>query len=100
MEPLIAQLPIVYALPDDGQSLFDLLNLGGMNHKTIIQGSPKAYTEKIKLSSINSMKLPIRSYIRCIKSEFLNVTQLAKQKIFANKSDWNYLEIETDLSLF
>ena len=80
------------ALPKNGQSLFDLLKLGNLEPNLIIQGTPKAYTEKIKLSGTHNNNLK-RHYVRCLESDFTCVTTLAKQIILADFDDWNFQEI-------
>lgn len=88
------------AVPNDGQSLFDLLQRGGIDTQAIIEGAPKAYTEKLTLTSTNqhpnSSEQPSKKhYIRCLDSEFVCVTQLAKEQISAHKAEWTLQEIKT-----
>jgi len=81
------------ALPDPGQSLFDLFVSAGSDPLSFAGLEPaKAYVEKIRF---DPRKLePIqKTYILCTKSEFAIVTGAAKQKIAANKSGWTYLEL-------
>ncbi len=82
------------ALPDNGQSLFDLLKLSNFNPSTIIEGLPKAYIEKINLKD-GCFKDLNKYYIRCTQSGFGQLTALSKQKILMHPKKWCFQEIET-----
>lgn len=81
------------ALPDSGQSLFDLFALAGSDPLSFIGLEPaKAYTEKIEFDPRHLESIP-KTYILCTKSEFRIVTGLAKRKIDADRKGWTYLEL-------
>lgn len=81
------------ALPDPGQSLFDIIVACGLNPASVagLEASA-AYVEKIQFDPRKVQSLP-KTYIRCTKSEFSAVTSVAKQKIAADGSGWTYIEI-------
>lgn len=80
------------ALPSPQQSLFDLLQLSNIDPSQIIEGAPPAYTEKIDFNPdhLNRIK---KAYLLCTASEFIRVSQMAKQKIQQSHSPWRYEEI-------
>lgn len=82
------------ALPDPGQSLFDLLILTGYKTTEIIDGAPKAYVEKLQFEP-SKLKAIEKVYIRCTKSEFMSVTKFAKTKIENEPINWRYVELPT-----
>ena len=81
------------ALPDFGQSLFDLLITAKYEPKPVFEIFPKAYTEKI---CFDSQKIDALSkvYIQCMESSFLSVTNIDKQKVFKGKN-WQFFELPT-----
>jgi len=81
------------ALPDPGQSLFDILTLGDFDPVSVVGGVPKAYTEKLQFDPKN-LKMLAKIYIYCTESEFKPVTNLAKQKISLNSEGWRFIEIQ------
>ncbi len=87
---------IVYidaALPEQGQSLFDIFASAGRDPLSFIGLEPaKAYIEKIDFDPRNLKAVP-KTYILCTKSEFHIVTRLAKRKIDADRKGWTYLEL-------
>lgn len=82
------------ALPQPNQSLFDLLEQGGLNPIDVVDAAPMAYTEKLQFDPKKIQSLA-KSYIRCTKSDFINVTLLAKNKINADQLGWHYTELPT-----
>ncbi len=83
------------ALPDPGQSLYDILNLGlslsTSSQPELPEPSPP-YVETLQFDPAQIETLP-KTYILCTKSEFSDVTRVAKQKIAAAKRGWTYLEL-------
>jgi len=83
------------ALPDPNQSLYDILRLGlsasSGNQPVLPEPSPP-YVEKLQFDPANLQPLK-KTYILCTKSEFKDVTRLAKEKIGAAKKGWTYLEL-------
>ncbi len=82
------------ALPEVGQSLFDLLEQGEIDPTDIISGSPQAYTEKIIFNPHPLQTIP-KHYLRCTHSEFLALTAQVKEKIMADSDYWEYTELAT-----
>ncbi|MBN2479503.1 MAG: alpha/beta hydrolase [Parachlamydiales bacterium] len=81
------------AFPDPGQSLFNILSSAKYDPKIVLEGFPKAYTEKLyydpqKIESLSKV------YIQCTESSFLSVTKLVKQKI-SKKKNWQFFELPT-----
>ena len=81
------------AFPDSGQSLFDSLSEAKYDPKIVLEGLPKAYTEKLFYDP-KKIKPLSKIYIQCTESSFLSVTKLVKQKIFT-ESDWQFFELPT-----
>jgi pimeloyl-ACP methyl ester carboxylesterase len=80
-------------LPDPGQSLMDLLmKVYSGSHTVNLPDPSPPYVEKIRFDPATIRKLT-KTYIRCTKSEFIEVTQLAKEKIDAEGGGWTYLEL-------
>lgn len=83
------------ALPDPGQSLFDLFTAAGVDPASVTgPGAAPAYGENL---AFNPRKIrPIKkTYILCTESEFAGITANAKKKISAHKEGWTYLELPT-----
>lgn len=81
------------ALPDPGQSLFDLLSSGGSDPRSFTGLEPDApYVEKLDFDAQKIERLP-KTYILCTTSEFAVVTHAARQKIAAHKKAWTYIEL-------
>jgi pimeloyl-ACP methyl ester carboxylesterase len=83
------------ALPDPGQSLYDLLNEGVSRATGKLPDLPEPsppYIEKLQFDP-KAIERIAKTYIRCTKSEFMDVTRLAKDKIAAVKQGWTYLEL-------
>lgn len=82
------------ALPDPGQSLYDILNQGRSGstaRRPFLPEPALPYVEKLQFDAANIQSLP-KTYILCTKSEFIDVTRVARQKIAAGKKDWTYIE--------
>jgi pimeloyl-ACP methyl ester carboxylesterase len=81
------------ALPDPGQSLFDLfassscdpLSFSGLE-------AAQAYVEKVQFDPMKIEPIP-KTYIFCTESEFAQVTGIARKKIAAHGDGWTYIEI-------
>lgn len=81
------------ALPDSGQSLFDLLIAAKYEPKPVFEAFPKAFTEKIYFDPQKLDVLP-KVYIQCTESSFVSVTNVDKQKI-AKEINWKFFELPT-----
>jgi len=81
-------------LPDPGQSLVDVLNMvySPEEYATALPDPNPPYVEKLQYhpKKIEGLK---KIYIRCMKSEFIKVTHLSKEKIDAAKGEWTYFEL-------
>jgi pimeloyl-ACP methyl ester carboxylesterase len=83
------------ALPDPGQSLFDIISSGGCDPMSFAGLEPAApYVEKLQFDP-EIIKLLPKTYIFCTESEFAAVTHVAKQKIAAAGKEWTYIELPT-----
>jgi hypothetical protein len=83
------------ALPDPGQSLFDIIASSGSNPMSVAGLEPApAYVERLQFDAQKIKPLP-KTYIRCTESEFASVTNVAKEKIAADGKGWTYLELPT-----
>jgi pimeloyl-ACP methyl ester carboxylesterase len=83
------------ALPDPGQSLYDLLNLGLSKMSGTRPELPEPdppYVEKLQFDPANLRPIK-KTYILCTKSQFKDVTRIAQEKIAANREGWTYLEL-------
>jgi pimeloyl-ACP methyl ester carboxylesterase len=83
------------ALPDPGQSLYDIINLGLSAASVSGPALPEPavpYVEKLQFDAAKIQPLP-KTYILCTKSEFIDVTRVAKQKIATAKLGWTYIEL-------
>ncbi|MHB8772766.1 MAG: alpha/beta fold hydrolase [Syntrophales bacterium] len=83
------------ALPDPGQSLFDIIASGGRDPLSFagLEAAPP-YVEKVRFDAAKVAPLP-KTYILCTESQFSVVTQVAKRKIVAAGAGWTYLELPT-----
>ena len=83
------------ALPDPGQSLFDVIVSGGGDPLSVAGLEPAApYVEKLQFDAGKVKPLP-KTYILCTESEFASVTHVAKKKIEAAGKEWAYFELPT-----
>lgn len=81
------------AVPDPGQSLFDLIIASGSDPQSFAGLEPAPpYTEKLQFDARAIQSLQ-KTYIRCTKSDFTAVTDLARQKIAASGTGWTYREL-------
>jgi len=81
------------ALPDPGQSLFDLIALGGRDPLSFAGLEPAPpYVEKLEFNPQALNRLP-KIYILCTESEFVTVTHVAREKIASHPKEWTYLEL-------
>jgi pimeloyl-ACP methyl ester carboxylesterase len=81
------------ALPDPGQSLFDIIESGGCDPLSFAGLEPAPpYVERLQFDAVTVQPVK-KTYVLCTKSEFAIVTGLAKQKIAAAKSGWTYREL-------
>lgn len=83
------------ALPDPGQSLFEVITAGGCDPLSFagLESAP-AYVEKLQFNPHKIESLP-KTYILCTKSEFACVTRLLKQKIADARKGWTYIEMSS-----
>ena len=81
------------AVPEPGQSLFDLILDSGSDPQSFagLEIAPP-YTEKLQFDA-RAIRLLDKTCIRCTKSDFSSVTDLARQKIAASGAGWTYLEL-------
>jgi pimeloyl-ACP methyl ester carboxylesterase len=83
------------ALPDPGQSLYDILQTGlstSTASRPALPDPSAPYVEKLQYDAEKIQALP-KTYILCTKSDFIDVTHVAKQKIAAAKQGWTYIEL-------
>jgi pimeloyl-ACP methyl ester carboxylesterase len=83
------------ALPDPGQSLFDIIVSGGRDPLSFAGLEPAApYVENLQFdpAKIHPLK---KTFILCMESEFDSVTHVAKKKIAAEGKEWTYIELPT-----
>jgi pimeloyl-ACP methyl ester carboxylesterase len=82
------------ALPEPGESLFDIINLGlstSSVSQPVLPEPALAYVEKLQFDPAKIRSLP-KTYIRCTKSEFIVATSLAKHRIDTEGEGWTYIE--------
>jgi pimeloyl-ACP methyl ester carboxylesterase len=83
------------ALPDPGQSLFDIIGSGGREPLSFAGLEPASpYVERLQFDPVKIRLLP-KTYILCTRSEFTSVTWVAQQKIAADTRGWTYRELPT-----
>jgi pimeloyl-ACP methyl ester carboxylesterase len=83
------------ALPDPGQSLYDILNeglLASPGCQIMVPEPAPPYVEKLQFDETNIDSLP-GTCIFCTKSEFAPCTRVAREKIAANGRNWTYVEL-------
>lgn len=83
------------ALPDPGQSLFDLIAAGGEDPLRVEGLEPDPpYVEKIEFDAPAIAQLP-KTYLLCTESQFTFVTRAAREKIQAGAAgkNWTYTEL-------
>jgi pimeloyl-ACP methyl ester carboxylesterase len=92
----ISQLVYVdAALPDSGQSLFDIIVAGGRDPLSFpgLEAVPP-YVQELQFDMKVLERFP-KTYVFCTQSEFAVVTGAAKKKIVAAAEGWTYLELPT-----
>jgi pimeloyl-ACP methyl ester carboxylesterase len=83
------------ALPDPGQSLFDIIASAGSDPMSFAGLEPAPpYVEKLQFDAQKIELLP-KTYILCTESEFAPVSNVVKRKIAAEGKGWTYLELPT-----
>jgi pimeloyl-ACP methyl ester carboxylesterase len=85
------------ALPDPGQSLYDLLNMSLSDTsvpRPVFPEPAAPYVEKLQFDP-EKIKLLPKTYIRCTESDFVSVTNLAERKIASAPQGWTYIELPT-----
>ncbi len=83
------------ALPDPGQSLYDIIELAlstSADSQPELPEPAAPYVEKLQFDAAKIQALP-KTYILCTKSEFIDVTRVARQKIATAKNGWTYIEL-------
>jgi len=82
------------AFPNPGQSLYDLLDLGlaGAGARPDLPEPDPPYVEKLNYDPSLLRPVP-KTYIRCLKSDFLAVTRVARQNLAAAGGDATFLEL-------
>lgn len=82
------------ALPDPGQSLIGILDkvYSKEQYRTALPEPSPPYIEPLQFHPEN-IKLLNKTYIRCMKSDFIEVSRMVKEKINASKEEWTYYEL-------
>jgi pimeloyl-ACP methyl ester carboxylesterase len=81
------------ALPDPGQSLYDIIMSAGIDPGSFSGLEPAPpYVEKLDFDPSKIRSLP-KTYILCTKSDFTSVTSVARRKIEADLAGWDYHEL-------
>lgn len=81
------------ALPDSGQSLFDIIAGAGIRPAAVSGLDPAPpYVEPLFFDPAVLRPLQ-KTYIRCTKSDFVQVTAGAREKIAADRTRWTYHEL-------
>lgn len=82
------------ALPDPGQSLIDVLNqvYSKQDYEAALPESSPPYVEKIQYNPERIKNLN-KIYIRCTKSEFIDLANLVDEKIDISEGKWTYYEL-------
>lgn len=83
------------ALPDPGQSLFDIIRSGGVDPLSFegLEAAPP-YVEALHFDP-GRLVAARRTYVLCTQSEFTIVTHVAKAKIDRQPEAWSYIELPT-----
>lgn len=92
-ERILHMVYIDAALPDPGQSLFDLLFMAGIDPLSIPGLEPaRPYTQRLQFDPAALRAIP-KTYILCTKSDFAPLTRLAYNTITAAPKGWTYHEL-------
>jgi pimeloyl-ACP methyl ester carboxylesterase len=81
-------------IPDPGQSLIDILDsvYSKQQYGTALPEASLPYVEKLKYDPVSIQGIK-KIYIRCMKSEFIDASLLAIEKINESKEEWIYFEL-------
>jgi pimeloyl-ACP methyl ester carboxylesterase len=83
------------AIPDPGQSLFDIIASSGIDPNSFVGLEPAApYVEKLQFDPKRVKPIP-KTCIMCTESEFSPVHPVVKKKIEAAGTEWDYVEWPT-----
>lgn len=85
------------ALPEPGQSLFDLIKLSlsaASESEPFLPEPVPPYVEKLQFDAAEIRPLP-KTFILCTRSEFIGATRLTREKIAADKQGWSYIELSS-----
>lgn len=92
-ERIVRLVYVDAALPDSGQSLFDIIVSARCDPASFVGLAPdKPYMEKLFFDGQKLKAIP-KTYMRCTYSDFAPVTDTAKQKIAAAPGEWTYMEL-------
>lgn len=92
-EKIVRLVYVDAALPDSGQSLFDIIVSARCDPASFVGLAPdKPYMEKLFFDGQKLKAIP-KTYMRCKYSDFAPVTDTAKQKIAAAPGEWTYIEL-------
>ena len=81
------------ALPNPGQSLFDLIREGGRDPLSFPGLEPDPpYVEKLQFDPA-AVRAIRKTYVLCTKSDFSAITKVAKDRIASEKTGWTYIEL-------
>ena len=85
------------ALPEPGESLFDVIRAGGRDPLSFagLEAAPP-YVQELRFDPAYWASVP-KTYVLCTESEFLPVTQVAKERIADGEAagSWTYIELPT-----
>lgn len=84
------------ALPDPGQSLIGIMDMV-YTKEQYVGALPEAnppYVEPLQYNPEDLKQLK-KTYIRCMKSSFIDVSKLALEKIKKSKEKWDYYELQS-----
>lgn len=81
------------AVPEQGESLFDLLEQAGFTTSSVIEGRPKAYVEKYQFS-LNHIDEINKTYISCSQSMFSPLVKIIVDRI-SDQPRWNHVELNS-----
>lgn len=78
------------ALPDPGQSLYDIIKSAGIDPGSFSGLEPAPpYVERLDFDP-SKMKFLPKTYILCTKSDFKSVTAVARKKIETDPKGWDF----------
>ncbi|EKE09320.1 MAG: alpha/beta hydrolase fold protein [uncultured bacterium] len=86
------------AIPENGKSLFDLINATGFDAQDFYHVEPLSrFTTPIYFEALRIKRIP-KIYILCKQSEFINVTKEMAQKVLDSPKDENWTLLEMNSS--